>query len=622
MNPKACVLAEATQFTHLGGWVVDQQFMDVMGAPFLLAHGLGKPVAPATTEVLIPHAGSYRVWVRTRDWVAPQGPGQFRLHVAGRPLAKVFGCGGDGTWQWWDGGAVELPAGRMPLLLADQTGFEGRCDAILFVKDGAASNPPPNEKVPLQVFRDACAGRPAIPPDAGTFDFVVAGGGYAGLCAAIAAARFGLKVALIQDRPVLGGNASGEVRVNPVGAFESKLYPHISDILKELRQTPRGMDGSGGIRACPDDNYVEGLVTREPGIRLFLDMHVCAIERDGDRLVALRARQTRTGQELRFPAPLFADCTGDAQVGFLAGADWRLGREGQDETGEPLAPRHGDRRQLGVSNYWLADDTEQPTLFPACPWALPINSTEAMDVATPKWPPNFGKHAYAAGWNWETGFDMDQLADGEQVRDHNFRAIYGAWDFLKNKSATRDRYAIAELTWVGYVMGRRESRRLLGDLVLTQQDVCTPRLYPDGCVTATWYFDLHFPHPANSRYFPGQEFRSLAYDDPNFESLRGDIVGNYTEIKPYPIPYRCLYSRNISNLLMAGRNISVTHVALAPVRTMNTTAQMGAVVGRAAFLCRKLNVDPRAIYATHLAEFQALLSQESAGTTRRSQGLK
>ncbi|MEI8197664.1 MAG: hypothetical protein WCI73_17350, partial [Phycisphaerae bacterium] len=164
MNPKACVLAEATQFTHLGGWVVDQQFMDVMGAPFLLAHGLGKPVAPATTEVLIPHAGSYRVWVRTRDWVAPQGPGQFRLHVAGRPLAKVFGCGGDGTWQWWDGGAVELPAGRVPLLLEDQTGFEGRCDAILFVKDGAASNPPPNEKAPLQAFRDACAGRPAIPP--------------------------------------------------------------------------------------------------------------------------------------------------------------------------------------------------------------------------------------------------------------------------------------------------------------------------------------------------------------------------------------------------------------------------------------------------------------------------
>ena len=607
MNTDSCVLVEAENFMQLGGWMVDQQFMDVMGSPFLLAHGMGRPVAPATTEVPIPQAGRYRVWVRTRDWVAPHGAGQFRVHVAGLPLPRVFGLGGDGSWQWWDGGEVGLSQAPVPLLLEDLTGFEGRCDAILFVQDGSASNPPPNEKALLQSFRDACARRPATPPDAGTYDFVVAGGGYAGLCAAIAAARLGLKVALIQDRPVLGGNASSEVRVNPIGAIESKLYPHTSDILKELHQTPRGMDGSGGIRACPDDGYVLGLVAREPGIRLFLDMHVCAIERDGDRLVALRARHTRSGQELRFPAPLFADCTGDAQVGFLAGADWRLGRESQAETGEALAPRQADSRQLGVSNYWLADSTDRPTVFPSCPWALPIHTAEALEVSSPRWPPDNGTHAYVAGWNWETGFDMDQLADGEQVRDHNFRAIYGAWDFLKNKSETRDRRATAELTWVGYIMGRRESRRLLGDLVLTQHDLCEPRLYPDGCVIATWYLDLHFPHPWNSRFFPGREFRSLAYDDPNFESLRGDIVGTYTEIKPYPIPYRCLYSRNISNLFMAGRNISVTHVALAPVRTMNTTAQMGTVVGRAAFLCRKRNVDPRALYTTHLADLLAVL---------------
>ena len=568
---------------------------------------MGKPVAPATTDVRIPQAGCYRVWVRTRDWVAQQGPGQFRLHVDGHPLSRVFGLGGDGSWQWWDGGEVDLPEGSVPLMLEDLTGFEGRCDAILFVKDGSATNPPPNETGPMQAFRDACASRPATPPDAGTFDFVVAGGGYAGLCAAIAAARRGLKVALIQDRPVLGGNASSDVRVNPVGAIESTLYPHTSDILKELHHTPRGMDGSGGIRACPDDGYVLGLVTREPGIRLFLDMHVCAVERDGDRLIALRARHVRNGQELRFPAPLFADCTGDAQVGFLAGADWQLGREGQNETGEALAPKQADLQQLGVSNYWLADPTDHPTVFPACPWALPIHEAAAMDVSVPRWPPDNGTHAYAAGWNWETGFRMDQLADGEQVRDHNFRAIYGAWDFLKNESDAREGYAMAELSWVGYILGRRESRRLMGDLVLTQQDLCEPRLYPDGCVTATWYLDLHFPHPWNSRFFPGQEFRSLAYDDPDFEALRGDIVGNYTEIKPYPIPYRCLYSRTISNLFMAGRNISVTHVALAPVRTMNTTAQMGTVVGRAAVLCRTLNVDPRALYTTHLKELLASL---------------
>ena len=607
MNSKSCVLVEAESFSHLGGWVVDQQFMDIMGSPFLMAHGMGKRVAPATTEVPIPEAGRYRVWVRTRDWVAPQGPGRFRLHVGGRPLPKVFGHGGDGTWQWWDGGEVDLSQAPVALALEDLTGFEGRCDAILLVKDGPESDPPPNDPAPLQAFRDACAGRPSTPPDAGAFDLVVAGGGYAGLCAAISAARLGLKVALVQDRPVLGGNASSEVRVLPVGSIESPGFPTLGDITKELRKTPRGIDGSGGIRACMDDGYVQDLATREPGLELFLNMHVSAVERDGDRLVALRARHVLTGQEFRFPAPLFADCTGDAQVGFLAGADWRLGREGFDETAEPLAPRQGDRMQLGVSNYWLADHTDHPTAFPACPWALPINSPEAMDTSIPLWPPKFGKHAYAAGWNWETGFDMDQLGEAEKVRDHNFRAIYGSWDFLKNKSETRELYASAEISWIGYIMGRRESRRLMGDIVLTQHDLCEPRLHPDGCVTASWYLDLHFPHPMNTRFFPGQEFRSVAYDDPNFESHRGDIVGNYTEIKPYPIPYRCLYSRNISNLFMAGRNISVTHVALAPVRVMNTTAQMGSAVGRAAFLCRKLDAEPRALYTTHLAELLAFL---------------
>ena len=612
MDTESCVLVEAEQFDRPGGWVIDQQFMDVMGSPFLLAHGMGKPVEPASTEIAIPLAGRYRVWVRTRDWAAPHGPGQFRLHVHGRPLPVVFGLGGDGSWQWQDGGTVDLPRGRVPLLLEDLTGFEGRCDAVLFVKDGAPDDPPPNAGAPMQAFRDACAGRPAVPPDAGTFDFVVAGGGYAGLCAAIAAARLGLKVALVHDRPVLGGNASGEVRVTPIGAVELPLYPRLADIIKELHRTPRGMNGSGGIRASVDDDYVLAMAAREKNLSLHLNTHVTGIERDGARLTALRARDIRTGNERRFAAPLFADCTGDGQVGFLAGADWRLGREGRDETGESLAPPRGDRQQLGASNFWLAAHTGRPTLFPACPWALHIPSLEAMEVSTPKWPPRFEQYAYAAGWNWETGFTMDQLADAEQVRDHNFRALYGAWDFLKNRSGQRDTYADAELSWVGYILGRRESRRLLGDLILTEQDLLEPRRYPDGCVTATWYLDLHFPHPLNSRFFPGREFRSLAYDDPNFETYRGAIEGRSVEIKPYPVPYRCFYSRNVPNLFMAGRNISVTHVALASVRVMNTTALMGTLVGRAAALCRRLHAEPRALYTDRLPELQAWLADPDA----------
>jgi len=613
MNHPSGILIEAESFTDIGGWVVDQQFMDIMGSPFLLAHGLGRPVANAVTRVTFQTAGAYRVWVSTRDWVAPHGPGQFRLLVNGRPLPTIFGVGGDGCWQWFDGGVVELQDTEITLELEDLTGFDGRCDAILFSKETAVPFTPPNDGEALSALRRALLGLLETPADAGTFDFVVAGGGYAGLCAAIAAARLGLRVALIHDRPVLAGNASSEVRVTPIGGIDSGPYPRNADIITELHATPRGIGGAGGIRACPDDDYVLNLVTRTPNISLFLEMHVYAVEQDGARITAVRARHTRSAREWRFPAPLFADCTGDAQVGALAGADWRLGREGREETAEPLAPLSADLQQLGVSNFWFAGYTDTITSFPACPWALEIACTEAMEVSPPKWPPQFGEYAYAAGWNWETGFTMEQLRDAEAVRDHNLRAIYGCWDYLKNRSAERDNYTKARLSWVGYIMGKRESRRLLGDVILNQQDIMTPHRYDDGCVITTWYFDLHFPHPQNERFFPGKAFRSLAYDDPNFEQLRGEIVGCFTEHAPYPIPYRCFYSRNISNLFMAGRNISVTHVALASVRTMNTTAMMGAMVGRAAALCHYRHADPRELYTTYLDELkEVLLAPEEA----------
>jgi hypothetical protein len=608
-----CLLVEAESFTELGGWVVDGQFMDQMGSPFLMAHGLGQPVADATTTVTLPTPGAYRVWVRTRDWIAPHGPGQFRVRLNDTPLATLFGVGGDGAWRWANGGKVEFADTRLTLALEDLTGFNGRCDAILLVKDAPDGFCPPEDGETLTEFRRHLLGLPPTPPDAGAFDFVVAGGGYAGVCAAIAAARGGLHVAFIHNRPVLGGNASSDVRVTPIGGIHAGPYPRNADIIAQLQQTPRGLAGSGGIRACPDDDYVLALVRAEPNIALFLETHVYAVEREGERIIALRACHTRTSQEWRFPALLFADCTGDAQVGVLAGADWTSGREGRETTDESLAPAVGDTQLLGVSNFWLADFTGEATCFSPCPGALAIATDEAMEVSPPKWPPHFGDHAYAAGWNWETGFTMDQINDAEMVRDHNLRAIFGAWDYLKNRSPQRANYATAVLSWIGYIMGKRESRRLLGDLILTQHDLERPNHYQDGCVAATWYFDLHFPHPDNTRHFPGREFRSLAYDDPNFELLCGEITGAYTEIAPYPLPYRCLYARSLANLFMAGRNISVTHVALAPVRVMNTTAMMGTVVGRAAALCRTLAATPRELYTTHLAALKEMLEAPAEG---------
>ena len=199
------VFVEAESFDDYGGWVMDQQAMDVMGSAYLLAHGLGRPVANARTRVHFGEGGKYRLWVRTRDWVAPEGPGRFRVRLNGNTVGGEFGAGGDGAWRWWEGGVVETPAGEAIVELEDLTGFDGRCDALFFAKEvaGAPAGPPPGSDPELAQFRKRALGLPEGPEDGGRFDFVVAGGGYAGVCAAIAAARRGLKVALVQDRPVL-----------------------------------------------------------------------------------------------------------------------------------------------------------------------------------------------------------------------------------------------------------------------------------------------------------------------------------------------------------------------------------------------------------------------------------
>jgi len=603
----ALVLAEAERFERLGGWVLDQQFMDEMGSPYLLAHGLGVPVADAATRVRFPAAGRYRVFVRTRDWVPPHGPGRFQVLVGGKPLAATFGAAGGGQWAWQDGGEADVAEGDAALAVHDLTGFEGRCDAVLFVKDAPPDFAPPNERDALAALRRRALGLPDEPRPAGEFDFVVVGGGFAGTCAAVAAARLGLRVALVQDRFVLGGCASGEVRVSPIGKLDLPPFPHNSDIVKELLHPDRQRVDTD--LAATEERRL-AVVRRERNITLFLGHRAVAVRKEGDRIATVIATNVRTGEELAFRAPLFADCTGDGSLGFLAGADSRMGREGRDETGEPLAPEQADRMVLGATNKWYAVREDQPSPFPACPWALRVTE-ESVEVSPPKYPEGYGPRGMVvcAAWNWESGFSRDMVREAERVRDHNLRAIYGTWDFLKNRSRDKAKYAHWRLEWVAHVLGKRESRRLLGDLILTEHDLHGPKrtVYPDGCVTATWYFDLHYPHPDNTRHFPGQEYRSIAYDDPNFARLRGDIPGSETRLEPYPIPFRCLYSRNVPNLLMAGRNISVTHVALAPVRVMNTTGQMGTVVGRAAALCHRRGCMPRAVYERHLDDLKRLL---------------
>jgi hypothetical protein len=584
----SAVLIEAEGFANRGGWVVDPQFMDLMGSPYLLAHGLGRPVADATTEVVFPAAGTYRVRVRTKDWVArwqaPGAPGRFQVLVNGRALTTTFGTVG-AEWHWQDGGSVEVPAGKVALALHDLTGFEGRCDAILFTRDSEVA--PPNTDPAMAEFRRKHLGLPAQPEAAGEFDFVVTGGGIAGTCAAVSAARLGLKVALVQDRPVVGGNNSSEVRVWLQGARNDEPWPRIGDVVAELEQDRRAHYGPSNTQELYEDGKKLAVVRAEKNITLLLEHRVNAVEAADGRIRAVIAQSTTSGRRLRIGGRFFADCTGDATVGALAGADFEMQPEGR----------------MGPCNLWNVCECKDTNAintgtevssglapFPRCPWALDLSDKPfpGRNKIKPK-PDKLG------GWYWESGFDRDPIKDMETIRDWNFRAMYGAWDALKNVDKVLPNHT---LNWSAYILGKRESRRLKGDMVLNFEDLKKDRRFPDGCAPTGWNNDLHRPDPKYVGGFEGDAFISIADHIPFPAS-----VGN----RPFWIPYRCLYSRNVANLFMAGRNISVTHDALGAVRVMRTCGTMGEVIGMAASLCVKHDTPPRAIYQRHLGELQDLM---------------
>ncbi len=575
---------EAENFSHKGGWVVDNQYMDLMGSSYLMAHGLGKPVEKAFTQVQIPEAGKYRLYVRTYNWTSPwydgEGPGKFNLRINdSQPLGSLGTQGKEWVWQY--AGEMELPVGEVTLSLEDLTGFNGRCDALYFTTDlqGEPSEQAkliPNRDPELRVFRNKLLGLPEVPPEAGAFDLVVTGGGVAGISAAVSAARLGLKVALVQNRPILGGNNSSDVRVHLGGRIETGPYGNLGDLQKEF-----GPARGGNARPAEyyEDQKKLDFVLAEPNITLFLNHHVYGVVKDGkSRIEKVLARHTETGQEIALAAPLFADCTGDGSVGVLAGANYRMGREPRSEHGEPQAPEIADKMTLGASVQWYSVDTGKESSFPKFKYGIDFNAQNAEKVTMGE-------------WTWETGLNKDQIREAEQIRDYGMLVVFSNWSWLKNESGL-EKYKNLALDWVAYIAGKRESRRLLGDHILTENDILDFVIYPDAAGSTTWSIDLHYPDPKNTKYFPNKEFKAIAVQN---------------NIYPYPVPYRCLYSRNVENLFMAGRNISVTHIALGTTRVMRTCGIMGEVVGMAASLCKKYNVGPREVYQAHLQELKELM---------------
>jgi len=545
-----------------------------MGSSYLLAHGLGKPVDNARTQHTFAEGGTYHVWVRAKDWVPSHHPGRFRVLIDGKALPVECGANGK-DWNWERCGRVEIKKGPVTIELKDGTGFDGRCDAIFFTTD-AENSPPaqPNEK--MQAWRLKLLGLPEEPVNAGEFDVVVVGGGVAGCAAALSAARLGPKVALIQNRPVLGGNASIEVGIGPGGQR--------SPLVDELTQ--RREDG----------DLVAGKVLSDSGVKLFLEHHAFRVVMDGSRIKAVDARHARSGVVRRFCAPVFIDCTGRAAVGLLAGADTRFGREACAEFNEGLAPEKADKMHHGNTVTFRTKSMREPVDFPDVPWAAAV-AKDWADLGGQIGKPGHENVAGPVAGNrrsqrlthfWEYGQWLDPYKDDEAIRDHLLCAIYGT--FANVKRMEPKKYANLALAWVAHVPATGEYHRYVGDYILTENDIRSGKKFDDAVALNSWNLCLHYP---GEKY----DFR----------------LGNWQWIKapnPRQIPFRCLYSRNIENLMVAGKHISASHVASSNTKMMFNGGQHGFAVGSAAALCKKYNAMPREVRQKHIRELQELIARK------------
>lgn len=566
----AGLLVEASAFTNPGGWKIDTQHYQQMGGCYLLAHGMGQPCENASTEIEIPDAGEWNIWVRNRDWCKGgwESPGRFKVRISGQLLETTFGEG-DGKWHWENGGKVRLEAGTAKIELEDLTGFDGRCDAIFLTQEDAPKLP--NEDLAeLAAWKDTMTGRNRLKVEDLSYDVVIVGGGMTGCGAALAAKSQGLNVALIQDRLLFGGNASEEIRVHTLG-----IHGYGTDILKTI-DTPHYPNGHADAKEAQKKREA---TMASSGVDLFTHHIAIGLEKKGDAIESVEAREVTSGVIKRFRAPVFVDATGDGWLGFWGGAEFREGRESHTEFGE-LWKQHGDlwspekadMRVMGTSVLWNAEQTKERHEFPEVPWAAPVSKDH---------------EATAGEWYWEySDNDLNQVHDAERIRDHMLRAIYGSYSNAKQ----HPKNATWRLKFVAHVGGKRESRRLMGDHIYSMRDATERKEFEDAVVVERRDVDTHY-----QRKETGDPVDFLS------KALFYDTGGDYY------IPFRSLYSKDISNMMMAGRCFSCSHIGLAGPRVMNTCGQMGIATGFAAVLCKKHNKKPREIGESHIAELRSMI---------------
>ena len=411
-------------------------------------------------------------------------------------------------------------------------------------------------------------GTRSLKSEAIAVDFAVVGGGLAGVCAAISAAREGLKVVLIQDRPVLGGNASSEVRLWGLGATShmgnnnrwSREGGLIDEILVE--NTFRNKEGNPVIF----DTVLLDFVHREPNIRLLLNTAVYEVKKsDPNTIESVVGFCSQNSMRYVVTAPNFCDASGDGIVGFQAGAAFRMGAETADEFGELFTPDESYGELLGHTIYFYSKDVGKPVEYVAPDYALKdINEIPRYRSI------NAREHGCKLWWI-EYGGRRDTVHDTEAIKWELWKVVYGVWNHIKNSGEFPEAENMT-LEWVGTVPGKRESRRFEGDYMIRQQDVVEQKMHPDAVAVGGWSLDLHPSDAVYSERSPCNQWHSKGV---------------------YGIPYRCYYSRNINNLFLAGRIISATHVAFGSTRVMLTCAHGGTAIGTAAAHCVRDGLSPR-----------------------------
>jgi hypothetical protein len=595
---------ETEQFDQSGGWTADAQFIDQMGSTYLMAIGLGQPVGDALTTLRPPRAARYRLWARTKDWAPKHHPGRFQIVLDGRPPDHVFGESGLSGWCWEDGGVHQL-SDEVQVQLHDLTGYYARCDAILLTDD--LSWTPPEEQEAVDRLRAQLGGASRNVVQMPERDVIVVGGGLAGCTAAVAAARNGASTVLIQNRPILGGNASTEILVPPVGVWPGvyreryPLDPRETGLMEEYRTAGNQRVSEGKLYSKRLLRFVE----LEPNLDLYLNTHATGVEMvppadatsdAGRRIAAVLAVDTKTGRRMRFPGKIFLDSSGDAVVGAAAGAEFRHGKEPKSMYGEPWAPETASQQTMGSGLKYFPQDTGSPQPFEAPPWIYRF--PRCQDFGPERHPPLPQTSAIGYQWKFELGGLRDTYADAEEIRDDLLRLIYGLWDHTKNHcDDSREKAATYKLAWVGYVAGKRENRRLIGDYVLTQNDIGSQTLFDDRVAFGGWSVDDHY---SAGFFHDGPTGRHLDHPEHHYRGV------------PFSIPFRCLYSKNVDNLLMAGRDISASHLALADTRVMLTCAVIGHAAGAGAAICIENTATPRVICQHHIGELQQRLLKEGA----------